>query len=111
MLYVLFLFGMALAEEWLWEYLIWENYHDVDEDWFAGLLHFVCGLCNRLSRSSCAIPVNVFDFNLSPRAESALVALLALPQVTHYWLDAFIWKMDGSNAGLREALFPPPKGD
>jgi hypothetical protein len=43
--------------------------------------------------------------------ESAVVALLALPQVTHYWLDAFIWKMDGSNAGLREALFPAPKED
>jgi len=32
------------------------------------------------------------------------VALLSLPQLSHYILDGFIWKLDGSNPGLRDAL-------
>ena len=32
------------------------------------------------------------------------VPLLALPQVTHYVLDGVIWRFDGSNPGLAEAL-------
>ncbi len=35
-----------------------------------------------------------------------VVALLSVPQVTHYILDGFIWRLDGQNPGLREALFP-----
>jgi hypothetical protein len=34
-----------------------------------------------------------------------LVPALILPQATHYVLDAWIWKFDGSNPGLREYLF------
>ena len=40
---------------------------------------------------------------------SLTAAMVTLPQLTHFWLDAFIWKMDGSNIGLREALFPVEK--
>ena len=34
-----------------------------------------------------------------------VVPALILPQATHYVLDAWIWKFDGSNPGLREYLF------
>ena len=33
-----------------------------------------------------------------------LVPLLALPQLTHYILDGYLWRLDGSNPGLDEAL-------
>jgi hypothetical protein len=33
-----------------------------------------------------------------------LIPLLALPQATHYLLDAWLWRFDGSNPGLRERL-------
>lgn len=33
-----------------------------------------------------------------------VVPLLAVPQATHYVLDAWIWKLDGSNPDLREHL-------
>jgi hypothetical protein len=36
---------------------------------------------------------------------SVVVPLLILPQATHYVLDAWIWKFDGSNPGLRAYLF------
>ena len=32
------------------------------------------------------------------------VSTLALPQVTHYVLDGFIWRLDGTNPQLAEAL-------
>ena len=34
-----------------------------------------------------------------------VVPALILPQATHYVLDAWIWKFDGSNPRLREYLF------
>ena len=40
---------------------------------------------------------------------SFAVAVVNLPQMVHFFLDAFIWKMDGSNPGLREAIFPAEK--
>jgi hypothetical protein len=33
-----------------------------------------------------------------------IVPLLALPQATHYVLDGFLWRLDGSNPGLDRAL-------
>ena len=38
-----------------------------------------------------------------------VVPALILPQATHYILDAWIWKFDGSNPGLREYLFGAPR--
>jgi hypothetical protein len=32
------------------------------------------------------------------------VPLLAWPQVVHYILDGIIWRLDGSNPGLRRLL-------
>ena len=33
------------------------------------------------------------------------VPLLMVPQATHYLLDRYIWKMDGSNPGLKAKIF------
>lgn len=43
-------------------------------------------------------------------AAAALAPLLALPQATHYVLDAYLWRLDGSNPGLSEALFGVDRG-
>ncbi|MEZ6187656.1 MAG: hypothetical protein R3F62_21930 [Planctomycetota bacterium] len=45
-------------------------------------------------------------FELDATATSLAVALLALPQTVHYVLDAWIWKMDGSNPDLALVLAP-----
>ena len=42
---------------------------------------------------------------LPDEAYAAIVPLLVLPQATHYVLDAWIWKFDGSNPGLSYYLF------
>jgi hypothetical protein len=36
---------------------------------------------------------------------AVVVPALILPQATHYVLDAWIWRFDGSNPGLRRYLF------
>ncbi|RMG09777.1 MAG: hypothetical protein D6731_18965 [Planctomycetota bacterium] len=41
---------------------------------------------------------------LSPRARTLAVALLATPQIVHYVLDAFLWKLDGSNPDFEALL-------
>lgn len=46
-----------------------------------------------------------FEGARNPSVMSLLVPLLALPQATHYVLDAYLWTFDGSNPGLEEALF------
>ncbi|MDP7035504.1 MAG: hypothetical protein QF752_13540 [Planctomycetota bacterium] len=42
---------------------------------------------------------------LSNSMLTLVVPLLTVPQATHYILDAWIWKFDGSNPDLREHLF------
>ena len=37
-----------------------------------------------------------------------LVPLLALPQLTHYILDGYLWRLDGTNPGLAAALGVAP---
>ena len=58
---------LGLAEEFLWESLVWQDY---TADWWE------------------------FDpsADFSRAAYSALTALLILPQATHYFLDAFLWR-------------------
>lgn len=34
----------------------------------------------------------------------AVAQALSIPQITHYMLDAYIWRFDGSNPGLRDYL-------
>ena len=72
----------AYLEEGAWDALVWHE-HGV---FFGGL--------------GTALP----DVLLT-----LVVPVLILPQATHYVLDAWIWKFDGSNPGLREYLFGAPR--
>jgi len=79
------LFAIAFVEEVLWDGFVWRTYLPL---WFGMSKQAATGV-----------------------ALSAWVALLSLPQIVHYFLDAFIWKLDGNNPDLREALGlqrPPP---
>jgi hypothetical protein len=72
------LLAFALAEEGAWDVLVWQRY----------------------------LP-EYADITLPALGEpwlSAVVATLALPQIVHYFLDAWIWKLDDSNPGLRSYL-------
>lgn len=80
--YVGLLVGAAFLEEGLWDRLIW---HDHD-----GLFP--------------APPLA-----LSPALTSVVVALLAVPQASHYVLDAFLWRTGAANPGLAEQLGLPPR--
>ncbi|WP_408887983.1 hypothetical protein ACJ2CR_20885 [Myxococcus faecalis] len=63
--FLLFLVALAFAEELLWDRFIWHERTGL----FGGS-----------------------DWTLSPDLLALVVPLLALPQATHYVLDAFIWK-------------------
>eukprot|EP00929_Paragymnodinium_shiwhaense_P071362 TRINITY_DN36289_c0_g1_i1.p1 TRINITY_DN36289_c0_g1~~TRINITY_DN36289_c0_g1_i1.p1 ORF type:complete len:362 (+),score=37.27 TRINITY_DN36289_c0_g1_i1:72-1157(+) len=75
--YLVFIVSIAAVEEFLWDSLVYHIYLPEER-----LVH------------------------LSPVSKTIASAALVLPQVTHYYLDAFLWKMDGSNPGLREAIMP-----
>jgi hypothetical protein len=70
-------FGIALVEEVLWDGLIWRTYADT---------------------------LGVPAIELSAIATAFWVALLSLPQLVHYFLDAFLWKLNDHNDDLRTAL-------
>jgi hypothetical protein len=82
--YVLLL-ALAITEEALWDRWIWH-----DRAWLFG----------EASRGSAA---------RHPVATSVLVALLTLPQATHYVLDRYIWRVGPLNPRLAGQLgFAPP---
>ena len=68
------LLGIAIVEETLWDGVVWRVY-----------------LPKLLS---------VETLRFEGAALSVWVALLSVPQITHYYLDAWIWKLDGSNPDL-----------
>jgi len=74
------LLGLAYAEEFLWDALIWRERSAVFLGW--------------LSLSAVE----------SPELLTLLVPLLAVPQVTHYVLDAFIWRVSRPDATFHELL-------
>ncbi len=69
-------FALAIVEEILWDGLVWRKY-------MPGL-------------TGLSAPV------LATWGLSFWVAFLSLPQVVHYFLDAFLWKMNRSNPDLKE---------
>jgi hypothetical protein len=79
------LLGLALAEELLWDRLVWLEHDGLFGDW------------QPVEDGLPAIWVRV------------AVAVLSLPQVVHYLLDGLIWRMGPDNARLR-ALFAPVDG-
>jgi hypothetical protein len=72
---------LGYLEEGLWDGLIWNEH-------------------KRLFHLFAALP-SVGDHALA----SWLVPLLALPQMTHYVLDAFIWRLNRRNAPWKQVLF------
>jgi hypothetical protein len=71
------LLALALAEETLWDRLIW---HERPQLFGAS------------------------DGELHPILTAALVALLAVPQATHYLLDRWIWRVGPDNPALAGQL-------
>ena len=63
-----FIFMLAYLEEGLWDITLWKEHTNL-----FGMFHFT-------------------DIQLSKALLSIIVPLLALPQVTHYVIDGFIWK-------------------
>jgi len=70
--------GLAVLEELLWDGLVWKQY-----------------LPNL---------IGIGEQALAPHWLSLTVAFLSVPQMVHYFLDAFIWKLDQHNKDLQEAL-------
>jgi hypothetical protein len=68
---------VAWAEEWGWDRLVWHERAAL----FPGP-----------------------GWAASPEALALVVPLLALPQATHYLLDAWIWRTQG-NPGLARLIF------
>jgi hypothetical protein len=81
--FLLFLAALALAEEFLWDWLIW---HERPALFGPNLLD---------------LPADLL---------ALVVPLLALPQATHYVLDAFIWKPGREPALLSRLGWAPPAG-
>lgn len=74
--YVFLLALLAGCEEWLWGTTVWHEHLDLFQ-----------------------------TPTLDTSAFAALVVpLLALPQITHYILDAYLWRMDGNNLALTKLL-------
>ncbi len=74
---VLLLLAIAWLEEAVWDLLVWHDHPTI----FGSFARADLGPLLAL-----------------------VVPLLTVPQATHYLLDGVIWKLDGSNPGLREHL-------
>jgi hypothetical protein len=79
--FLLFLVALGFVEELLWDRLVW---HDRP------------------------VLFGASDFVLAPDVLALVVPLLALPQATHYLLDAFIWKPGKDPALLGRLGWAPP---
>jgi len=73
---------LAFGEEYLWDMAL---YHD-NVNFFGSILSY---------------PMDVIQ---QPVFQALALALLSLPQVTHYVLDGFIWKSNKSNPYIKTVL-------
>ena len=80
-LYLVLLFVLAYAEEGLWNSMVWKEHLGI----FAPF---------------AALPAVHAHTMLS-----FLVPLLSLPQVTHYIIDAFIWRLRKDRDGWQQVIF------
>ena len=78
-LFVGLLLLIGYAEEGVWDVLVWKEHAAV---YFGAAT----------------------DWAPSGALAALLIPLLALPQATHYLLDAWLWRFDGTNPGLREKI-------
>ncbi|MBS1636946.1 MAG: hypothetical protein JST26_13595 [Bacteroidetes bacterium] len=69
LLFIGSLFMMAYAEEYLWDLFIWHEHSEI----FPGL--------------------HLSEKTLKVFTESLIIPLLSVPQLTHYVIDGFIWKI------------------
>jgi hypothetical protein len=69
---------LAIGEEWLWDALVWHEHATL---WAAPALAL-------------------------EQAAVLLIPLLSVPQLTHYVLDAYLWRLDGHNPGFAAWLLP-----
>lgn len=76
------LLALAFCEEWLWDRLLWFDHPTLFGSWGVAL---------------------------GPTSTAVALGTLSVPQVVHYLLDGHIWKMDGTNPGLRAAWSGPPE--
>lgn len=83
--FLLVLWAIAFAEEFLWDRLVWHD-HPV---FFGG------------GFSPAAPGAETDGFELGALALTLVVPLLSLPQTTHYVLDGFIWKASGDSTLVR----------
>lgn len=74
---------LSFGEEYLWDMLLYDENHI----FFENLLEYP------------------FRLLQSPFAQALALALLSLPQVTHYILDGYIWKSNDKNPYLKPTLF------
>ncbi|MGL1889480.1 MAG: hypothetical protein OCD76_23400 [Reichenbachiella sp.] len=73
---------LAFFEEYLWDmFLYGDNYA-----FFESIIHYP------------------FELLQSPLSQALALALLSLPQVTHYILDGYIWKANKNNPYLKPSL-------
>jgi len=85
-LFVGFLVVLAYLEEMLWDGFIWKEHNSV-----FPLTNLLPDLTGFKSLASLVIP------------------LLALPQLMHYFIDGFIWKMKKDKFGWSTFLFSKSK--
>ncbi len=76
-LYILTLMGIAYFEEGIWDWFVWKEHPNL----------FGSG-----------------NFLLSTTALTLLVPLLTMPQITHYVLDAYIWRVNRNGKELRAVI-------
>ena len=108
---------LGAAESLMWELLVVKEYHQPEHLWpvvqvraCKQLKEFFTQQCNfDLGINRASVSTQWMSPELEGWQRSFAVALVNLPQMVHFFLDAFIWKMDGSNPGLREAIFPAEK--
>ncbi len=67
MIYILILLGLAYLEEGIWDFFVWNEHKEL----YLGI----------------SAPI------LNSKLLSIIVPLLTVPQMTHYFLDAFIWRL------------------
>lgn len=76
-LYLAFLMLCGVVEEFLWEAWVWQDYSAPLWEWDP-------------------------QRDFTPLGYSAACSLLILPQSTHYFLDAYIWKMGKNDDGSEQ---------